>query len=190
MEKNGWARTILSVYVYLERVTGAIDKVVKARAENSFHFTSSSFAYNDIISISDHILNLTERKVNLINLKIICESVLEKIDLFQAKLLISAFIDKRKSHETAQLLHISPRSYFRKLTQALNAFTAQLDLMGYTDEVLKMLYGKEQWIMEAKSKHEKQNDFLLQELSIAKVYNQYKYNGYSFNHQIQSNQTF
>ena len=185
MENKGWGRTILSVYNYLETVTEAIDKVVKARAVNGFYYNSATCGYNDIYSISEHILNLTERKVNLINLKILCEDILEKMNLEYARILISNFIDKRRAVDSAEILGISLRSYFRKLKMALASFESELAKLGYNDKYLYKLFKNEEWIMEIKHNFDQEDNFVLQSIPINNIYNQF-----SFSRQIHSNLTF
>ena len=185
MKNKGWGRTVLSVYNYLGTVTNAIDKVVKARALNSFYYNSTSYGYNDIYSISEHIISLTERKINLINLKLVCEKILGKMKNEHARLLISAFIDKRRAVDTAKYLNISLRSYFRKMKIALETFNIELNKLGYTDSYLYKTFRDECWIMDVKEKFDEEDNFVLETISIQKVYNDY-----NFTHQVHSNLIF
>ena len=181
MEKGNWARTILIVYNYLERVTGAIDKIVKQRAVNSFYYNSTSCGYNDVQNVTKDILSLTERKINLINLKVICEDALSKIKTEYAKLLIFTFIEKKKTTEVAQMLKISQRSYFRKLDLALQAFYKELVNMGYDENRLNDLYSKEGWILEVKDKT-KDKEKQTNTVTFTNIYD--------FNHQFHSSLPF
>ena len=185
MEKSSWARTMLTVYSYLDRVAGAIDKIVQKRALNSFYYTSATSGYNDIVTVSDDILALTERKVNLINMKVICQKALKKIKPEYAKLLILTFIDKRTTSETAKLLKISNRTYFRKITLALNSFEKEIKNMGYTDEKLDKIYENEGWILEAKNQTDEQEEKQIETVSFKNIYC-----NFGFTHQIHSSLTF
>lgn len=110
-----WVKTILNVYRYLETVSGAIDKIVMSRATNSFYTNRDNMAFNNVMKISEDILQLTERKIKLINLKVITEKALLDIKQSLAKILVLNFVEKRTCYECAQILGVSVRTYFRHL---------------------------------------------------------------------------
>lgn len=185
MEISGWGKTVLSVYNYLERITGAIDRVVKSRAVNAGYYSSMNCSYNDIYSVSEHILNLTERKVKLINLKVLCEEILGSIKEEYARILISTYIDRRKAVDSAKLMDMSIRSFFRKIPLALNSFELELYKRGYNHKALMSLYKDEYWIMEVKNKNQGDMVYNLDNNTFKTIYNEFQ-----FNRQIHSNPTF
>lgn len=142
-----WTKTILSVYRYLERICGAIDKIVMKSALGSCNIVGQSFFYNNVYSISQKIIDLSERKVSLINLKILTEEVLEKISKNDAKLLIKKYFDGEKCREIAQDMDISMRTLFRKLESAQTSFSKNLKLKGYDDEKIFQMLKNEKWIV-------------------------------------------
>ena len=147
MENIAWSKTILSVYRYLKRMTYAFDRMVKSKAYNSFHTTSDNFAINNIFDLSESILDLTERKVTLINLKVLTDKALASMDKELAKILILKFFEGKKCDEIANLIHCSTRTYFRKLTVAYSAFYVALVNLGYDENRLEMMLKNENWIM-------------------------------------------
>lgn len=148
MENNNWSKTILGVYRYLPRVTYAFDKLVKTRAYNSSATSSYNLAFNDVMNIANSIINLTQRKNNLINLKLIIDKTLKSIDTTSAKILVFKFIDGKKSADIAKLLNVCTRTYFRKVNLALSHFSKALSKLGYSTFKLENMLKDERWIME------------------------------------------
>lgn len=147
-----WSKTILNIYRYLERVANAIDKIVLSRAINSFFTSSSNMAFNGVWNVSQDIINLTNRKVNLINLKLITEKALSCIDEALAKVLILNFVEKRTCYECAEILNVSLRTYFRKLNKALESFSKALNRQKYDEKYFDNMLASENWILEVKNK--------------------------------------
>ena len=152
MDNNNWSKTLLGVYRYLPRVTYALDKIVKTRAYNSSFTSTNNIAFNDVMNVANTILDLTERKITLINLKLIIEKALCSMDKNLARILILKFIDGRKSNEIADVFKICLRTFFRKVNTALDSFSKALLRMGYNDEKLKNMLKNEKWIMEVFNK--------------------------------------
>lgn len=156
MENNNWSKTILGVYRYLPRVSYAFDRLVKTRAYNSGYCTSYNTSFNNVLNVTSTILDLTERKITLINLKLLTEKALKSMDNKLARMLISKFIDGKKSTEIAEKFKICLRTYFRKINLALESFYKALCRMGYNDEELYHMLKNEKWIMEVYYGYEKQ----------------------------------
>ena len=71
MKENCWSKTLLGVYNYLETIAGAIDKITMKTALNSFQFSKNNYEKNNVYNISNKLIDLSERKITLINLKIL-----------------------------------------------------------------------------------------------------------------------
>lgn len=145
MKSNLWTKTILTVYKYLDRIAGAIDKLVERNAMNSYY---SAFTNNGVENLADKIIELSERKVKLINIKVLTEKTLEKMEKESAQLLIEKYIDNDKSETIAQRHNFPMRTYFRRQSQAEDAFTAYLALQGFCEERLNEYLAGENWIIE------------------------------------------
>ena len=178
---KNWVKTILNVYRYLERVSNAIDKIVDSRAINSFYTSGSNLSFNDISNVSNDIICLTERKVKLINLKIIVEKGLENTNEQLVKYLILNFIEKRTCFDCAKILNVSLRTYFRKLNLALGSFEKALLRQGYDKSYFDEMLKKESWIMEVKNSIEKKNTeiFEINNKIAKKICLDYKNNNYA-----------
>lgn len=173
MKKNVWAKTILSVYFYLEKITCAIDKIIESRVDASKYYSRNSF--NDIYTISNHILSLTDRKVKLINLKVLCDKALESMPEDMVRILLVAFVEKRRAEDAAKSLGISVRNYFRKMPLALKSFENALIHFGYTQKKLDEVYGDETLIVEAKNKIINDKIFRLDKTTFGNICKSYKF---------------
>lgn len=148
MENENLSKTLLSVYRYLPRVANAIDKLVCSRAYNSATMCMTNVSFNSSECVANSILNLSERKVALINVKILIEKGLKGMKSAFAKLLIWKYIDGLKSYEIAEKLNICVRSYFRKLNLALSSFEKSLFRLGYDEDRIFKMIARENWIKE------------------------------------------
>lgn len=143
-----WAKTLLGVYRYLERIAGAIDKIVEKTGLGSANICGQNYFYNNIFAVSQKMIDLSERKVTLINLKILVEETLKKIPAEDAEILIEKFFDGVKIRELVERHDISMRTAFRKLEGATKSFASVLVAKGFDDERLKDMLKNEHWIMQ------------------------------------------
>ena len=139
-----WSKTILSVYRYLDNIANAIDNLVRKKCINSSFYLSGRNA--DAYACTSKIIALTERKVQLINLKVITEQALMQLTPTERKILTLFYIDGVSSKDIANLLEISIRSFFRKKAQAVENFDRKLKFNGYTDAKLNDMFRGEHWL--------------------------------------------
>lgn len=161
MKSNLWGKTILTVYKYLERIAGSIDKLVERQALNSYY---SGFKNDGVLDLADKIIELSERKVKLINVKVLTEKALEKMEEVSAQLLIEKYIDGDKGEIIAERHNFPMRTYFRRQLQAEDAFCAYLALLGFSEEKLNKYLSGENWIVEV------YNNFKTKELNEITVF--------------------
>ena len=152
MKQKIWAKTLLASYNSLETITNAVDNLVVTQGINS--------ANNHLTTIenAEKIISLIQRKKLLVNLKVLVDSNIEKLDNLSARLLIMRYLDNIKPDICLEILKLTRRTYFRKLDRALEEFSLKLKLSGYTPAVLEQLVQKEHWIKEH------YNNFLKQEM--------------------------
>ena len=151
MKSNTWAKTILTVYRYLERIAGAIDKLINRQAMNSYY---SNFTNDSVIDVANKIIELGERKVKLINIKVLTEKALEGIDELYAKLLVEKYIHSCKGDDIAKENNLAMRTYFRRLSQAENCFSSFFASKGFTEKKLSEYLKNEKWIIDVFEKFE------------------------------------
>ena len=74
-----WSKAILSSYNYLERLCNSIDKLVENMAVNSYFSTNLKYGANSVEDLSKKIINLSNRKIDYINLKVLTEQALKQM---------------------------------------------------------------------------------------------------------------
>lgn len=151
---NNLGKTIIGVYRYLPRVATAFDRIVKTRAYNSNAISSNCIAFNDITNVANTIINLSQRKITLINLKIITEKALKNIKPQYSKLLILRYVDGKKANEIANILGICLRTFFRQINLAVESFSKALSRLGYGEEKLLEMLEEEKWILSVYEKYQ------------------------------------
>ncbi len=144
---NIWSKTILQVYRYLPRVASAYDKMINSRALGSQFSNSLNMATQSATSVANTIIDLSQRKITLINMKLITENCLKEIDRDLAKLLILKYVNGKKSVEIAQKMNVCLRTFFRKLNSALESFSLSLSRLGYNNDRLNDMLKDEKWIL-------------------------------------------
>lgn len=148
MKNNVLARTILTAHRYLERICDAIDRLVEANAVNSFYVTGTTFMENSIMVVADKLIELGERKKTLINLKVLIESALERLDEGSCSLLMEKYMEHGTAKEFAKSHDVSLRTYFRKLTGAESALMEKIAFLGYDERKLMEMLKGEKWILD------------------------------------------
>lgn len=139
MELKIWCKTFLNAYRCLERITQAIDKIVLS--------TGLNLSLDASVSTSK-ILELTERKITLINLKLFIEKLLNSLEKEHTQIIMLKYIDQVKSEDIAKQMNMSCRTFFRKVNISLNSLELALKRAGKTHESLLEEYKNEAWIID------------------------------------------
>jgi len=139
-----WSKTILSIYKYLETLSNSIDDLVLKKSINSAFYNNGRF--NNCYDCANKIMQLTDRKINLINIKVMVDNTLSRMPLKYRQVLALAFIDNIKSEKIAELMGISLRTFFRRKNDAISSFAKNLSLQGYTSQKLESMFYGEHWI--------------------------------------------
>lgn len=117
MEMKNWSRAMLSMYRYFEPLTIALDKIVISKSSNTYYSRSS-----DIMLDFDDILELTERKILYINLKLLIDETLLSLDHKFSKILILKYFENYKTDSLCETLDCIPRTLFRQINVAIREF--------------------------------------------------------------------
>lgn len=141
-----WTKTILTVYRYLERICGGIDKIIMQKALGCSNIVGQNYFQNNTLSVSQKIIDLSERKVTLINLKVLIEQSLSAISQKDAQVLIEKYVDGTKNKDLAENMGVGLRTIFRKIESAEMAFKSKICLKGYNDIKLCDMLKNESWI--------------------------------------------
>ena len=156
--KNQWAKTLLYVYKYLNRITDGIDKLVDRSALNSFYYCNNNQRDNTVLSVTNKIIQLIERKKRLVNIKVLVDKCLLSCDQLCGQLLVEKYIDNDISEVIAERHNINIRTYFRKLESAEKNFYSNMVKLGYNAEKIEKYLAEEKWIIEVYQNFQKQQE--------------------------------
>lgn len=143
MKLKVWSKTLLNVYDCLFSLTKEIDKIVEKFAIDSCNFYGFNRTFLDVQKIID----LTDRKVTLINIKVVIEKALLGLDDISCKILTLRFVDKMSHDMVIKALNIKRRTYFRKYNDAVSKFANKLLISGYDENNILKLIKDEKWIL-------------------------------------------
>ncbi len=141
MKNNIIAKTLLTTYKYLETFASSVDKQINKRAELSY-FVSTN-CENSVMDVTDKIIELSERKVNYINFKVLIENYILTLTESQAEIVIERYIEGQESQEIAENLDIPIRTYYRKLENAEEKLLPYFMKHGYSEERLVKIIEKD-----------------------------------------------
>ena len=142
-ENEMWGKTLLSVYRHLSTMANSIDNLIKRIGINSA-FNHS--VYNSTIKDSNKIIELTERKIKIINLKVIIERALNNLRERDLKILMLCYVDNLNYKKIIDLLKITERTYFRRKEIAIACFSEELNQLGFDATKLNQYLKNENWI--------------------------------------------
>lgn len=143
MRLKVWGKTLLNVYDCLFNLANEIDEIIEKFALNSCNFYGFSRTFQDMQKIID----LSERKKTMVNIKVMVEKVLLDLDDVSCKILTLKFIDKMSHDMIYSALNLKRRTYFRKYNEAVSAFSSKLLAHGYDESFIVKLIKNENWIL-------------------------------------------
>ena len=87
-----WCRSFLAIYNLIPTIVKSIDKIVLVRGINS-SATSFCETTKSTIGEVESLIDLSQKKINLINLKILADETLIEMDKKLSKVLILKYVD-------------------------------------------------------------------------------------------------
>ena len=147
------SKTFLSIYRYLTALTKSIDRVVRAKSINSSSF--NDYYKNNTEDQTAEILALTNKKITLINIKLIVDQTLQKLQPDQARVLTLKYIDNLTSAQISDLMQLNTRTYFRKANSAIKEFNNQLEKFFKQNTTIQNNILNEPWIKHLLSQFDK-----------------------------------
>ena len=154
MQTQIWAKTLLSSYRFLDRFAGAIDKIIEKKALSG---SSLYHMADDTLNLAQQIIDLSERKVKLINIKVLIEKSLKAMPSLEARLLIKRDIEKEPVENVLQEFQFAKRTFFRKITAAETMFMSKCVEQGFSVNRLEEYLKGENIIQEIKKSVEKED---------------------------------
>lgn len=139
------SETIIRIYRLLEKKCEAIDKFIKNHA---YYFGYSSAEYASI-DVFNNIIELMARKNQLINLKIIVDNAINKLDDIDKKVLLIKRHYNISMAEFCGILELKERTAFRRIERAFLNLTDALNKSKYQQKLINIIKS-EQWIQDIK----------------------------------------
>ncbi|MDD4211232.1 MAG: DUF1492 domain-containing protein, partial [Clostridia bacterium] len=97
---------------------------------------------------TNKMIELTERKISLINLKLIIENILNELSINDTKLLILKYVDRVKGEDIAKKFNVSNRTFFRRSNTAMKSFELGLKRHFKNHNTIFEMCKKEAWIID------------------------------------------
>ncbi len=143
LENELWGKTLLSLYRHLETMANSIDNLIKRIGINSaFNHT----VYNSTILDANKIIELTERKIKIINLKVLTEKALNGLSEKHLKILMLYYVDGLNYKKIQEVLNITQRTFFRRKEIAIAHFSNKLCEQGFDSKKLFNYLKNENWV--------------------------------------------
>lgn len=152
MELKIWAKTFFSVYRILNKLASSIDKFVEIKAYSSFYTSIANLPANNMMKVSEDLTCLINKKITLINIKLLTEKILANIGEEYARFIILRYIENKKFCEISEALHISIRTALRWNNSSLESSAKILRENGFNVDKIKKLVNNEKWLFEVYEK--------------------------------------
>lgn len=142
--ENIWCRTLLTSYRALNTFAKTLDDTMEKLALKGFNGYSSGYSTD---MLYDKMLEIIDRKKGLVNIKVLVDNAMSKLSVKDYEILKLRYFDGIDVAQSAEMLALNGRTYFRKLNKALSSFMFNLKKMGYDVERIKSEYKKENFIV-------------------------------------------
>jgi hypothetical protein len=136
------SEAIIKIYKLLGKKCDVIDKFVNNQA---LYFGPCTAEYG-AEDVYNNIIELIERKNQLINLKIIIDSALKQLSEEDKKILYLKMNYKLTMAEVCGILDLKERTAFRRIERAYEDLTNALNKSKYINKLTKLI-NQEQWIV-------------------------------------------
>lgn len=137
------SETIVKVYRLLKKKCEAIDRFVENHA---YYFGPSTSEYG-ATDVYNNIIDLMTRKNELINLKIIVDNEMKKLNEKDKKILFLKMNYNLSLAEICGILKLKERTCFRHIENAYYNLSIALNNSKYLEK-LESLMNKEEWIID------------------------------------------
>lgn len=128
-----YSRSILYAYGCLDALIEQIDELVVKKALGSMD------NFKPCLSQCESIINLTEQKDKIIELKITCDKILHKFSSQEIDCLDYKYF-KKKPKEYYSEFDFYSRAYFRRQIRLAKKFATLLEKEGFTDQIFEKEY--------------------------------------------------
>lgn len=135
------SEAIVKTYRMLNKKCEAIDKFINNHA---FYFGPTTSDYGSL-DVCNNIIDLIERKNQLINLKVIVDNAIRSLDIDDKKILYIKMKYSISISELCGILELKERTAFRHIERAFAHLTDALNNSKYIEKLMRIL-DSEIWI--------------------------------------------
>jgi len=142
--ENIWCRTLLTSYRALNTFSKTLDNTLEKLALKGFNGYSSGYSTD---MLYDKMLEVIDRKKGLVNIKVLVDRAMSMLPVKDYEILKLRYFDGVDAMQSAEVLGLNDRTYFRRLNKALSAFMFNVKREGYDVERIKREYKNESFIV-------------------------------------------
>lgn len=124
-----WSKTILKVYKVLPQIVQSLDECNMATALSAFRM--------DTMRAVESIQKNNNRKLNLINLKVVVDKAMSAVRPKHRQILYYRFIKRQNFQQISDMLDVCLRTIFRRYACALEELENVLIDLGYNEKWLE-----------------------------------------------------
>ena len=139
------SEAIVKIYRLLKKKCEAIDRFINNHA---LHFDSNTYEFGSI-DVCNNILDLMERKNQLINLKLIVDGAIHTLCEKDKQILFIKMNYSLSMTEICGILELKERTAFRRIEHAFLNLAEALNKSKYYKRLEKILFA-EQWIQDVR----------------------------------------
>lgn len=161
--KKSWSNTALVAYSLLPKIANELNFAVESRVKSSFQSKHLKIGISNEQLIGE-ILDLTEEKRKIVNLRFIVNKALEKMADSDRTILVERIVRKKTFQEIADGNSIALRTAFRRVANAEEDFENNLRRCGYTEEWFEREYGNDKYIAPIHDRIKKDKYFVAKNL--------------------------
>lgn len=148
MELKVWVKTFFSIYKWLDKLAKSVDGYVALRGVSCFYKNLNSISLCNTEKVVRDITGLMNKKINLINIKHICDKMLCNLPEKFARFVIAKYVDNHTFEEVANILDINIRTAMRWNVAVVQQCQVFLQNWGYTESKILNLIDYEKWIID------------------------------------------
>ena len=152
-----WIKTLLYSYKYFPNLIKTVDKIIEMRA-STISFSSDIFNSKRNENQFEHIIDLGERKKNLLNIYVMITNFFDFLSVELKDIAHKKFIEKWTNEKLSDSLNVSIRTIYRKTTKVIDEIYSGMKKNNWSLELIELQVKDEQWLFERYKHYE--NEFI------------------------------
>ena len=143
-----WIKTLLSVHNNIPEVIKAVDKIIEIQASSISFITDIYNTEKSTLSQVEKVIDLSERKNNLLNIYLISQHLFSSIGDDERLFLERKFIFNWTADELAAEYNVSSRTIFRKTEKLIDKIYLSTKRKNWTLKFITLQVKNETWLNE------------------------------------------